>query len=109
MRPADKLQLKAATILPLLDSPDPSKTQSTVGTIALYISYISYIYHMAVMCSPEAKVPLILGTCVHLTSRYRVSMYIVNRITQILLDNIDCNGQFKQCACNGNSTSVTLA
>ena len=31
MRPADKLQLKAATILPLLDSPGPSKTQSTVG------------------------------------------------------------------------------
>ncbi len=27
VRPADKLQLKAATILPLLDSPDPSKIQ----------------------------------------------------------------------------------
>ncbi len=33
VRPADKLQLKAATILPLLDSPDFSKTQSTVGTM----------------------------------------------------------------------------
>ena len=29
--PADKLQLKAS--YPLLDSPDPSKTQSTVGTV----------------------------------------------------------------------------
>ena len=33
VRPADKLQLKAATILPLLDLPDPSKTQLPVGTV----------------------------------------------------------------------------
>ncbi len=33
VRPADSLQVKAATILPLLDSSDPSKTQSTVGTV----------------------------------------------------------------------------
>ena len=30
---ADKLHVKAAKFLPLLDSPDPSKTQSTVGTV----------------------------------------------------------------------------
>jgi hypothetical protein len=31
VRPADKLQVKGAA--PLLDSPDPSKTQSTVVTV----------------------------------------------------------------------------
>ena len=30
---ADKMQLKAAETRPLLDSPDPSKTKSTVGTV----------------------------------------------------------------------------
>jgi hypothetical protein len=46
---ADKVQVKAANILPLLDSPDPSKTQSTVGTVlSIYTApasrgpYISY-------------------------------------------------------------------
>ncbi len=33
MRPADELQLKAAKTTPLMDSPDPSKIQSTVGTV----------------------------------------------------------------------------
>ena len=30
---ADKLHVEAAKLYPLLDSPDPSKTQSTVGTV----------------------------------------------------------------------------
>ena len=51
VRPADKLQLKAAKSYPLLDSPDPSKTQSTVGPVHLCITY--YIYHFPAYCYYE--------------------------------------------------------